>query len=338
MDYQSRHLSLFHFSSPLRSFSLNLYPLPFILHSLSLILHPLSLILILFTCFLNTALLSREPNSPEIHLVYTGNLNCTLDDCRCDDKLAGGFTRILAVLDSLRERHPGLILVDAGDFLNSYSLPKANRLMLELLSPAGYAALNLGDQEFVESPAFLMSANRDLEAPLPFLSGNVLLKTSREPAAPLRMQKTRAGQISLSILGLVDAEAFEFISAEGLEIIPPEKALHAVQAEVNDPAGLQILLFHGPWQRASELLREFPWIDAVVLAHNQRRQFEVQSGAALAECGSEGEYIGRLRITRAGDSWAFENQFIPIHRRISPHKEAQRKVDEYYRHLRDGAK
>lgn len=327
MDSQSRRFNLYPFSAPLNPS----FPLP---HPCTFYLLPFTFYLFLSTCFLNTALLSREPNSPEIHLIYTGNLNCTLDDCRCDDELAGGFTRIMAVLDSLRERHPGLILVDAGDFLNSYSLPNANRLMLELLAPAGYAALNLGDQEFVESPAFLKSAN----PPLPFLSGNVLLKTSREPAAPLRMQKTRAGQISLSILGLVDAEAFEFISAEGLEIIPPEKALQAVQAEVNDPAGLQILLFHGRWQRASELLREFPWIDAVVLAHNQRRQFQVQSGAALAECGSEGEYIGRLRITRAGDSWAFENEFIPIHRRFPPNQEAQQKVDKYYRRLRDGVK
>lgn len=292
----------------------------------------------LSTCSLNTPLYSREPPSPEIHLIYTGNLNCTLDDCRCDDEFAGGFTRVLAVLDSLRERHPGFVLVDAGDFLNSYSLPNANRLMLEMLSPAGYAALNLGDQEFVESPAFLESANRELETPLPFLSGNVLLKTGRKPVAPLRMQKIRAGQISLSLLGLVDAEAFEFISAEDIMIIPPEEALRALQAEANDPAGLQILLFHGSWQRAGELLRQFPWIDVVVLAHNQRRQFQVQSGAALAECGSEGEYLGRLHITRAGDSWAFENEFIPILRRISPNRDAQRKVDDYYRRLQGGGK
>lgn len=324
MDYQFRRFLLAAPSCPL--------------HLSSFLFLPFAFLLLWFTCSPGAALFAQETGSPEIHLIYTGNLNCALDDCHCGDGLAGGFTRILTALDSLRERHPGLILVDAGDALNSYSLPNANRLMLELLSRAGYAALNLGDQEFVESPAFLKSANRELERPLPFLSGNVLQKTGGEAVAPLKVQTLRIGKIPVSILGLVDPEAFEFISAEGLTIIPPETALHDVQAEVSDPRGLQILLFHGSWQRAAELLRRFPWIDAVVLAHNQRRQFEVRSGAALVESGSDGEYIGRLRITRAGNSWAFENEFIPIHGRIPPDKKAQRKVDEYYRRLRNGAK
>lgn len=301
-------------------------------------LYLLFLIFILLTCSLNTTLFSRQPDSPEIQLIYTGNLNCALDDCRCDDEFAGGFTRILTALDSLRQRHPNLLLVDAGDFLNSYSLPNANRLMVELLTQAGYAALNLGDQEFVESPAFLERTNRGREVPLPFISGNLLLKTGRKTLAPLKIKKILAGPIPLSILGVVDAEAFEFISAEGLTIIPPEEVLRAIPPEAKDPADLQILLFHGSWQRATGLLREFPWIDVVVLAHNQRRQFQVQAGVALAECGSEGEYLGRLRIIRAGNSWAFENEFIPIFRHISPNREAQRKVDEYYRRLREGGK
>ncbi|MEZ4761685.1 MAG: hypothetical protein R3C26_00325 [Calditrichia bacterium] len=51
-------------------------------------------------------------------------------------------------------------MLDSGDALLSYPLPEANRTMLQLLSIAKYDALNIGDQEFVESADFIFRENR----------------------------------------------------------------------------------------------------------------------------------------------------------------------------------
>lgn len=72
-----------------------------------------------------TFLFASDHHTPTIHIVYTGNLNCSLDDCRCGGELVGGLTRITTVVDSLRGKYPGLILLDGGDHLSSYSLPEA---------------------------------------------------------------------------------------------------------------------------------------------------------------------------------------------------------------------
>jgi 2',3'-cyclic-nucleotide 2'-phosphodiesterase (5'-nucleotidase family) len=282
---------------------------------------------------LSTSLVSRENSPPTIHLVYTGNLNCALDDCRCGGDIAGGFTRIITVLDSLRTRHPDLILVDAGDQLSSYSLPEANRVMAALLSRARYTALNLGDQEFVESTDYLLNLREDVDPVLPYLSTNIFENSNDSPLVN-PFKKLNFDGMPVTIFGVVDPGAFEFIHLdEKIRVSPLEKALEAQQTQIDEDSGMHILLFHGRAEKATKLMEEFPWIDIVVLSHNQVLRYDPKEERVIVESGAEGEYIGHLQIKQKGNFRIFQNEFIPVYYRIPPEPAARQEVEEYYQRL-----
>lgn len=279
------------------------------------------------------SLFAKDHHSSTIHIVYTGNLNCSLDDCRCGGNIVGGVTRIITVVDSLRAKFPNLILLDGGDYLSSYSLPAANREMLSLLSRLHYTALNLGDQEFVESENFIFEVSQENKLQLPYISSNLFGENSSMPLAePFKIANKT--ETPLRILGSIDPGAFEFISPGNLIVTSPEVFLDQQTPADTGDAELQILLFHGRAQKARELLKKNSWIDVIVLAHNQELRFEVKDKTAIVESGTEGQYIGHLQINRNGDSWEFQNEFIPIYDRIPPNRAAQEQVDEYYRKIR----
>lgn len=284
-----------------------------------------------------SAVLAQERSSSAIRLIYTGNLNCALDDCQCGDKTVGGLTRILTALDSLRQKYPDLILVDGGDFLNSYPLPQANQLMLSLLSRARFTALNMGDQEFVQGTDFPFDTRRNFNLNLPLLCSNITGWNSRNFLAVQMINVENRGT-AVTIMGVVSPDAFEFISPEPLNILSPAETLENLQTLVDTSSGLQILLFHGRPAEAEKLAEKFPWLDVIVLSHNQEMRFARKKRTAFVESASEGEYIGHLEIRQKDSSWEFENEFIPIYESIPPDPEAKRQVNEYRRKLRKSQK
>ncbi|NIV13238.1 MAG: hypothetical protein GWN62_18725 [Aliifodinibius sp.] len=272
-------------------------------------------------------------SATEINLIYTGNINCTLDDCHCEGEVVGGFTRILTVLNQLNSQYPEMILVDGGDFLSSYSIPKANRLMLSLLSEAPYDALNLGDQELVEGAGFILDFSNDKQVKLPIISTNLQWQLSDEPLTS-QYKLVRRNAVSIAIIGIVEPTAFSFISSNQLTVSSPAKTLKEIQERIKTHSDLQILLYHGAWPNALNFPKSFPWLDVIILAHSQKKYSHIESKKMiLVECGSNGEYIGHLRLRKNKSGWSFENRFIPIDRSIPINQTAQKLVDNYYHNL-----
>jgi sulfur-oxidizing protein SoxB len=295
-------------------------------------MHPKTSLNILSFLFLfGINIFSQESHRVTIHLMYTSNLNGALDDCRCGGNPVGGMTRVLTVFQNLRAQYPDALLVDGGDFLLSYTLPAANRLMLRLLEKSRYTALNLGDQEFVESQDFVFENHKNPDAELAFLSANLLSQEKKALVAPYKIIRNRG--ITIAIIGLVDRNAFEFITASNLQKNPLTATLTNLANEVTLSSELQILLFHGSWETAESLLENFPWMDVIILAHNQKKQFSLVNKTALAESGRVGEYVGFLRIRQNNNSWEFENEFIPVNDDVTLDPEAQQWVDEYFHGL-----
>lgn len=282
--------------------------------------------------FFSIPLFCQQLPDSTIHLFYTGNLNCALDDCRCGDSLVGGFVRNLSAFADLREQYPQMVLVDAGDYLSSYTIPRANRLMLNLCARGNYDALNLGDQEFVETLIFLLNVNQVDNLELPFLSTNSVWNHSKIPVVQ-RIKFIDRNRVRIALVGIVHLQAFEFIRPGDVTIVSPEKTLGSYEKQLQEEAGLQILLFHGGWERAEALVHQFPWIDVVIVSHNQQQRFSRLGNTILAESGSEGEYIGHLQITHSARQWQFSNRFIAVKISTPPDPAAQTKVDAYYESL-----
>lgn len=290
-------------------------------------------------CLLTVALTgSGEGNRPDasedpVHLLFTTNLSGSLDDCRCGGPVVGGMNRLLHLIERQRERHPDLLLVDGGDFLNSYSLPDANRIMLRLMAMARYDAVAVGDQEFVETPDFLREALFTEAPPAPLLAANL-----RHPAFPDfdGVRRTRAGATAVAIAALVGDDCFDFIDPGALERGDPAAALRAIAAEMQAGSDLQVLLWHGGWTEARAVATAFPWLDVMILGHNHLRHVERIGTTTLAEAGSAAEYLGHLVLHDDGGAWRADTLFHPVTAGVPVDGDAEPLVRGYFDGLRSG--
>lgn len=273
-----------------------------------------------------------EENEDLIEIVFTSNLNGAIEDCQCGGDTVGGFDRILTQIKNIRAQTPNAILLDTGDMLTSYSLPAANQAMLKMLRLAEYDALNLGDQEFVESSDFLKQNTTNQQVELPFLSSNLFLKDV-EKFPLIRSRKISYQEFKIVILGLVNKETFHFIQPSGMQFKAAGEVLTSAVAAVEEN-DFHVLLYHGDWESARKLARDFNWLDLILLGNNQESRFEYVGKTALAESGGDGELLGKISVRREADGWRFTHEFLPIMENLPISPEAMMIVEEYYQQIR----
>lgn len=268
----------------------------------------------------------RQTHGETIHIVYSANINCALDDCKCGDETAGGMNRLVAKLKALRHQFPQALLLDAGDFLNSYSMPAGNKTQLAMMALAGYDAVNIGDQEFVEGHSFLATI-RDTLSGTNLLSANISGNCEKflKPSGLFSRNNVR-----VAITGFVAPTAFDFIPIAPDRAEDPLTTLSAVSGFSEKSGDLQILLFHGKWDEAKTIVDQYPWIDIILLAHNQEKKVERYRQTTLAECGADGQYVGLLEISRNADDWKINNRFLAVTADLSVDPAAQKLLEKYY--------
>ncbi|MEL6823994.1 MAG: hypothetical protein AAFP70_19735, partial [Calditrichota bacterium] len=251
-----------------------------------------------------------------------------LDDCRCEGRLVGGMTRILPLVEQLRDSLNMPALVDAGDFLSSYSYPDVNRAMLRLLKRAEYDALNLGDQEFVEGSNFLERWQRAHSRRLPLVSANTELELNGDGlVAPYNI--VRKGKHIIAVIGLVEEESFEFISSGGMTVTATRDRLHTLRFLASE-TDIQLLLYHGDKNKLPALVREHDWLDAVIVGNNQQLSEDIENRTLIVESGTDGEHIGLISATFTRKKWRMANKFFEITRELQTDKKAIRISAPFY--------
>ncbi len=268
------------------------------------------------------------PAKRTVQIAYSGNLNGILDDCQCGGELVGGATRIITVARELREGNADLLLLDAGDFFSSYSMPRSNSVMLELVRQAGFDALNLGDQEFVQGVSFLQEHQEKAQ----LLSSNIRFANS---GIDSMLFLSRSG-VEIAVLSMTDSSCFSFIDKGGLQVLDVDEQLRRLQSPAESQSDMQILLLHAERERALELADRHDWLDLIILAHNQRQDYMALPSVTIVEAGVNGEHLGVVSMTQVDGDWQSENRFIPITREIAEEKNAYLLVQDYYRTLSTG--
>lgn len=244
----------------------------------------------------------------------------------------GGFTRIATLFDSIKTTHPNnLILLDGGDFMSSYPLADANRVMLQIMALGNYDAQIFGDQEFVEGENFIFEVNRNLTADLPFVTTNLLLPGNFKKKFP-RVKMMKVTGIKIAIMGVIHPETFEFIKTSQT-LTEPFNSIASLAPGILEKSDIQILLFHGSWANAQKMVDKNPWIDVMVISHNQLKEFRQTGNTVFVESGVDGEYIGYLTLEIGRNSLKFSNQFIPVTENIKENRTIRDMVKKYYNNL-----
>lgn len=265
--------------------------------------------------------------SQTIHLAYTANLNCNLEACHCENNDLGGMVQLRAVVDSLRESYPGLILLDSGDFLNTYTLKEADSLMWELMHDLRYNAIAPGDQEFVEGIRFIKQ--QEEKFPLPFISSNIFDKESNRLLYPPVYEVEKSG-IRIVVIGVTEPVSFEFIEEPAIRVLPVKEQIRKQVNRWKGKADLFVLLYHADFRRAEALAAEFPQIAVIISGHSQEKVEIARGRQIILQPGVDGEYLGLLEISRVGQKFRFKNRFIPVNSEYGVNRLFESKVKAYY--------
>jgi 2',3'-cyclic-nucleotide 2'-phosphodiesterase (5'-nucleotidase family) len=139
---------------------------------------------------LTALVLAAAPLQDTAHVVLVATTDvdghATDRDYLADRPFAGGLVRVATVVDSLRARYPGQVVVmDAGDMLQGDALatyfarvaPTTPHPIVEAMNLAGYDVATPGDHDFDRGLSFLRRAVAD--ARFPYVSANVYAASGR---------------------------------------------------------------------------------------------------------------------------------------------------------------
>jgi 2',3'-cyclic-nucleotide 2'-phosphodiesterase (5'-nucleotidase family) len=234
--------------------------------------------------------------APSALLLYTGEQRGYLEPCGCSKPQIGGLPRRASYLRGL-SRDPAPVIIDNGDMVADPG--RQSQLKAEALAAfyrdAGYAAVNLGDQDYRLGFGYLRSLQAT--AGIPFLSANVHIGER-----PAFAQTTAAAGVTL--VGVIAGSFADDVRRWNpiLRVEAPEVTLARLEPSLRE-AGRVVLLFHGSPDEARPVARRFPWLAAIVTADeadDARTASMVEAGVPLVNPGRKGKVVGRLELTASG--------------------------------------
>jgi hypothetical protein len=189
------------------------------------------------------------------------------------------------------------VVIDNGDMVEDPG--RQSQLKAETLASFyrqnRYAAVNLGECDYRLGFGYLRSLQAT--AQVPFLSANV-----RVGDRPAFAETTRAS--GLTLVGLLAGSFGPEVQRWNpmLRVEAPEAALARLEPSLK-AAERVVLLFHGTPEEARPLARRFPWLTAIVTAHeadDYRLEPLVEAGVPMVNPGRKGKVIGRLELGTGG--------------------------------------
>ena len=228
-------------------------------------------------------------------IYYTSSLNGNLDGCTCDMNPVAGLVKRAAFLRALEPSGPTLIL-DAGDIFDEYPDPDLERHILEVYEELNYDAIAVGDQEIPSVAANPL----EYKTNSPLICHNLLIQNSPPESlvfTPGPVVVESKG-LRIGILSLIDPATVPSPSDKGIRIADPIPAAEMMLKRYGQMGlDVTVLLYHGPFRSAVELVNACPGIDVAIFAHEQRLVAPRKIGSALLSSpGEEGNQLGILTL------------------------------------------
>lgn len=240
--------------------------------------------------------LTAAGGPPTVLLLHTGELRGSLEPCGCTQPQIGGLPRRAAFLAAL-PRETAAVAVENGDIVEDPG--RQSQLKAEALAgfyrASGYAAVNLGERDYHLGFGYLRALQAT--AAIPILSANVRLGDR-----PAFAETATASGITL--VGVLAASLAGEVRRWNpmLREESPESTLARLEPTLKQ-SGRVVLLFHGSPEEARPLARRFPWLAAIITAHeadDYRPEPLMEAGVPMVNAGRRGKVMGRLELAANG--------------------------------------
>lgn len=227
----------------------------------------------------------------------------------------------LAKIAALHKDSPESLLVDAGDFLQGAPLASITRgrSVVELMNRAGYDVVTLGNHEFDYGQATLKE--RLAEAEFAVVAANIL--ENGQYFTGLGHAVYEVGGIKVGFFGLTTTYTPEATAPANIAGLTFENEIECAKREIaaleNAGAELIVGLCHLGEQGvpctsaelAAALTGDYQGrLDVILDGHNHRLENDVVNGVLIAQTGTALTHVGRLTVSREGNSFKLSNTLL----------------------------
>ncbi len=199
-----------------------------------------------------------RPGVPTITILHTNDLHGRLDAAAAD--------RLL----KLRARHPGALLLDAGDAISAGNLGvrAGGEPILTLMNDLGYHAMTLGNRE--THPLRHLFPRKIDRARFPLLCANVTARSGApmplRPHVVLETGAARVGVFGITVPMFTRRQWSQFLC--DYLFTPPLEAAAAAFAAVRLEADLVVALTHIGFRQDLELAARLPDLALIIGGHS----------------------------------------------------------------------
>ncbi|NLM29906.1 MAG: bifunctional metallophosphatase/5'-nucleotidase [Methanomicrobiales archaeon] len=263
---------------------------------------------------------------PHPELFWTGG--------RAEYRLAGGYARIAALFDAVRDARPGRVLAfDCGDTIHGTypAVQSEGEAFVPVLNALRFDAMT-AHWEFAYGPEQFRKIARRLDYPV--LAINCYDDSTEDlvfpPCTICETDDLQVGVIGIAatVVDKVMPESF----SEGIHFTLGNAELPGYITHLREEEGVDLIVVvsHLGFPQEVNLAREVDGIDVLLSGHTHNRLFEpaVVNGTILIQSGCHGSFIGRLdlevenrRVT------GFDHDLIVVGEAIGPHPEVEEMVE-----------
>ena len=279
------------------------------------------------------ASLAAAPMQDSAHVVLVATTDvhghATAVDYLAHRPFAGGLARVATVVDSLRKRYPGqVVVVDAGDMLQgdplaTYFARRAAREphpIVEAMNLAGYDAATPGNHDFDWGVPFLQRAVA--AARFPYVSANIFaLPGDTLLYSPYRVVQRAGVRIGIAGFTTPGVMVWDRDRVRGrVRVAPIEAAARPTLEAIRRDADLAVVLIHsgmdgrssydttgvGPEHTASFIATLDLRPDLVVVGHSHREMVDsVVNGVHFVQPRPYGASVAVVHVdlVRSSGSW-----------------------------------
>lgn len=264
------------------------------------------------------SILSDGLYAEDIYIIYTANINGMIENCGCGADPLGGIGRVKSLIDTFRKEHKNVVLIDGGDYFNSYPYQKLNDSMLASLDLLNYDCLVPGDQAFVEGEPFFSNYASKYK-------DKIIISNSNSEFQKYITKKFE--KIQIEVYGYLSPYIFDFIEKpEHIELVNFINAKPRPQKENS----FRIAVVHGYLSNAEQFAVVNSSINLVLLAHDQRKGIWTKNQATIVGNGKDSEFISIIKIG-SGIKWKISVEHLKIHEELPEDKNIVKIIENYKR-------
>jgi 2',3'-cyclic-nucleotide 2'-phosphodiesterase (5'-nucleotidase family) len=224
--------------------------------------------------------------SDNFYIIYTSNVNGMIENCGCGADPLGGIGRVKSFVDKFKDEHNNVLLIDGGDYFNSYPFPKLNDAMYSSLLLMHYDGIIPGDQAFIEGESFFSDYSSKLNE-------KIVLTNSISDIQKILSKKI--GSVEINIYGYLSPYIFDFVPKPDQPVLTNFVEAKPQPAKSGE---FQVAVVHGYLSNAQQFAEENPTVSLILLAHDQRKGIWEKNQATIIGNGKDSEYISVIKITR----------------------------------------